>query len=368
MRSLAIGSFAARSFRNLASVAIEPSPRFNVVSGENGQGKTSLLEAIYVACTSRSFRATRLNEIVAHGQEIASVRARIVEAGDEREQSVGLRGGARVVRVDGKRPVTLAAYAVRTPAIAFHPGLMALSMGSGAERRRMLDRIALYVSPASLADGTAYTRAMRARQRTLEVRGTNASDLGDWEALVARHGTALSDARANAAKLLAAAAAKVHESIGRAGARLEIAYARSAPVDESRFRAELAARRAADARRRAASVGPHRDDLRLELDGHPMRGFASQGQHRAVVLALELGEIEVVATSRGARPILLLDDVSSELDLDRTTALLTFVGAQEGQVFLTTTRPALIDSSLFAGSAERRDFRVVNGAVEVATG
>jgi DNA replication and repair protein RecF len=99
-----------------------------------------------------------------------------------------------------------------------------------------------------------------------------------------------------------------------------------------------------------------------------MRGFASQGQHRAVVLALELGEIEVVASSRGARPILLLDDVSSELDLDRTTALLTFVGAQEGQVFLTTTRPALIDSSLFAGSAERRDFRVVNGAVEVATG
>ncbi len=167
MRSLAIESFAARSFRNLASVTIEPSPHFNVVSGDNGQGKTSLLEAIYVACTSRSFRATRANEIVAHGEEVASVRARIREAGDDREQSVGLRGGSRVVRIDGKRPTTLAEYAVRTPAVAFHPGLLELSMGSGSERRRMLDRIALYVSPSSLSEAAAYTRAMRERQRTL---------------------------------------------------------------------------------------------------------------------------------------------------------------------------------------------------------
>jgi DNA replication and repair protein RecF len=106
--------------------------------------------------------------------------------------------------------------------------------------------------------------------------------------------------------------------------------------------------------------------LKLDLGGHAMRGFASQGQHRAAVLSLELGEIEVVARSRGTRPILLLDDVSSELDLERTTALLTFVREQEGQVFLTTTRPDLIDSSLFAGAAERRDFRVVAGHVDVS--
>jgi DNA replication and repair protein RecF len=366
MRSLAIGSFAARSFRNLASISIEPSPHFNVVSGDNGQGKTSLLEAIYVACTSRSFRAARMNEIVAHGEEIASVRARVNEAGDDREQSVGLRGGSRVVRIDGKRPATLADYAVRTPAIAFHPGLLALSMGGGSERRRLLDRIALYVSPGSLAEGAAYTRAMRERQRTLEVRGTTAADLSEWEALVARHGTAVSNARADAARLLAAATTAVFDSIGPVGVRLDVSYSRSAPSDEASFRSELALRRPADARRRAASIGPHRDDLKLDLGGHAMRGFASQGQHRAAVLSLELGEIEVVARSRGTRPILLLDDVSSELDLERTTALLTFVREQEGQVFLTTTRPDLIDSSLFAGAAERRDFRVVAGHVDVS--
>jgi len=364
MRSLAIGSLAARSFRNLASISIEPSPHFNVVSGDNGQGKTSLLEAIYVACTSRSFRAARMNEIVAHGENIASVRARIVEAGDDREQSVGLRGGSRVVRIDGKRPPTLADYAVRTPAIAFHPGLLALTMGGGAERRKMLDRIALYLTPSSLAEGTAYTHAMRERQKTLEVRGTTAPELVDWEVLVARHGTAVSNARQNAAALLAAATSAVFASIGPVGARLDVTYSRSAPDDESAFRSELALRRPADARRRAASIGPHRDDLRLELGGHAMRGFASQGQHRAAVLSLELGEIEVVAQSRGTRPILLLDDVSSELDLERTTALLAFVREQEGQVFLTTTRPDLIDSSLFADGAERRDFRVVAGQIE----
>jgi DNA replication and repair protein RecF len=366
MRSLAIESFAARSFRNLASVSVEPSPHFNVVSGDNGQGKTSLLEAIYVACTSRSFRATRLGEIVSHGQDIASVRARIREAGDDREQSVGLRGGSRVVRIDGKRPATLADYAVRTPVVAFHPGLLELSMGSGAERRRLLDRIALYVSPSSLAEGAAYTRAMRERQRALEVRGTTAIDLNDWEVLVARHGTALSNAREAAARLLAEATSRVFESIGPVDARLDVSFSRSAPADEDHFRVDLASRRVADVKRRAASIGPHRDDLRLELGGHAMRGFASQGQHRAAVLALELGEIEVVAQSRGTRPILLLDDVSSELDLERTTALLTFVREQEGQVFLTTTRPDLIDSSLFAAAAERLDFRVVAGHIDVA--
>src|SRR5258708_2241876 len=103
--------------RNLAAVDLEPGARFNVISGDNGQGKTNLLEAIYVLATSKSFRASKPGELVAHGGELASVRGVLREDGDAREQSVGLEAGARTVRIDGKRPPTLAAYAVRSPII-----------------------------------------------------------------------------------------------------------------------------------------------------------------------------------------------------------------------------------------------------------
>src|SRR5437879_3507646 len=126
MRALAIESLAVRGMRNLASVDLEPGPRFNVISGDNGQGKTNLLEAIYVLCTSKSFRAPRPGDLVAHGGDVASVRGRFREEDSVREQSVGLRAGARTARVDGKRPATLAAYAVLSPVVLFHPGAVTL--------------------------------------------------------------------------------------------------------------------------------------------------------------------------------------------------------------------------------------------------
>ena len=128
------------------------------------------------------------------------------------------------------------------------------------------------------------------------------------------------------------------------------------------FLAALANRRASDMRRGSAGVGPHRDDLSLVIDGHPVRGVASQGQHRAVTLALKSAEIEVVGQARGVRPILLLDDVSSELDRARTAALFSFLREQRGQVFLTTTRPELIDTG--DDGTARQDFVVKNGVVE----
>jgi len=361
MRSLAIESLSVRGMRNLAEVDIEPGPRFNVVSGANGQGKTNLLEAIYVLCTSKSFRTARPGDLVAHGGDVASVRGRFREEDVAREQSVGVRAGARMVRIDAKRPPTLAAYAVTSPVVLFHPGAVTLSSGSGSERRRLLDRVALHLSTEALVAFEGYTRALRERQRALETRGVGASDLSEWEELVARHGAALADARAAAAEKLAAEAIAVFARIGAAGARLEVGYVRTAPSGVDEYRDELARRRAQDLRRGSASIGPHRDDLRIDLDGHPARGVASQGQHRAIVLALELAEIVTIGRARDVRPILLLDDVSSELDRERTAALFAFLREEKGQVFLSTTRAELIDTGAGTGASERRDFEVVAG-------
>jgi len=365
-RELAIESLIPRGFRNLAPAEVPLGPRFNVVSGDNGQGKTNLLEAIYLVATSRSFRTTRPLEMRAHDQEACSVRARIREDGQAREQVVGIRRGAREVRVDGKRSPTLAAYAVLTPVVVFHPGSLQLSMGAGSERRRLMDRLALYQSPASLGDSDAYTKALRGRQRVLEARGEASRDLEHWEELIVRHGVAVTTAREAAVASLAPVAQRTFEGIGAAGLLLQVSYQRGAPVAPEGFRQALADNRVRDRARGSATVGPHRDDVLLELGGRAARGIASQGQHRATVLALELAELELIGQARGVKPVLLLDDVSSELDRSRTLALTRALGAQTGQVVLTTTRPELIETLEGFDPGSRRDFRVVSGTITAA--
>ncbi len=366
MRPLVIEHVSVRRMRNLAEVDVAFGPRFNVVAGDNGQGKTNLLEALYLLATSKSFRASRPGELVEHGGELASVRGTVREGDLGREQSVGVKTGARMVRIDGKRPPSLAAYAVATPIVIFHPGEIALSMAGGSERRRLLDRVGLYLEPASMGELESYTRALRERQRALDVRGPSASDLDQWEELIVRHGLRVMRTRRRAATELSREAERAFKRIAASGLVLTAAYAPGAPEDDARFREELASQRARDQRRGGAGTGPHRDDLTLAIDDHPVRGVASQGQHRAVVLALKAAEVEVVGAARDVRPVLLLDDVSSELDRGRTAALFAFLRAHEGQVFLTTTRPELIDTGAAEGPRDRVDLRVVSGTVRPA--
>jgi DNA replication and repair protein RecF len=370
MRSLAIGSLSIRGFRNIAKVDVELGPHFNVVYGDNGQGKTNLLEAVYVLATSRSFRTAKLPDLVQVGVDTASLRATVDEAGESREQTLGLRRGLRAARIDGKRTPTLAEYALRTPVVVFHAASIDLSSGAGAERRKLLDRVALYLSPASLAELDSYTKAMRARQRVLETRGESAVDLDGWEALMVQHGTATAAARRGAAARLAPSVCSAFDRIGPPGVPLSIEYVGGAPADPGEFLLELRRRRTQDRSRKSATIGPHRDDLKVTLGALPTRGMASQGQHRAVVLALDLAEIEVVTAARGVRPVLLLDDVSSELDRARTAALLDALRDQQGQVILTTTRPELLDgepriddAALGLGAPDQALFEVHRGEI-----
>lgn len=367
VQPLAAKKIALRAFRNLESLDLEPSPRFNVFAGDNGQGKTNLLEALYLGCTTRSFRTSKLGDLAQHGAETTSVKLELEEGvapeAMHREQLVGLRGATRSVKIDGKRPPTLAAYAVRTPVVVFHPGEVALTQGSSGERRKLLDRASLYMEPASLGELDSYLRAIRERQRALEVRGPSARDLDHWETLVVRHGSAVMRIRRRASEALLESARRAFQRIAAPDLVLEGAYQPSAPEDEAAYVQALIASRPADSRRASASIGPHRDELALTINAHAARGTASQGQHRALVLALKAAEIEVVSRARGVRPLLLLDDVSSELDRERTFALMTFLREMEGQVFLTTTRPELIDTGPLATASERADFQVSGGRI-----
>lgn len=371
---LVLVSLALRSFRNLARVDLAPSPRFNVVSGQNGQGKTSLLEAIYFVATSRSFRTHRPAELVSHGASAASVRARFVEEPAiaslpplAREQLAAIDGSRCAVRIDGARPPTLAAFATRSPVIAFHPEEMALSTGPAALRRTLLDRLALFMNAAAADHRARYERALKARQELLRKLGPGASgpEIDAFEQLAARHGAALTRARGEAAAALVTELSAAFHRIAAPDLVLAARYAPGGSADEAEAASELSSGRRVDAVRPAAGFGPHKDDLVLSLGGRRARVVASQGQHRAITLALKAAEVATIGRARGLSPILLLDDVSSELDAERTDALFEFLTEQRGQIFVTTTRRPLIALPAPLAGAERH-FTVAAGEVREA--
>src|SRR5262245_55954408 len=204
---LRLEHLTVRDLRNLAHVDVEPAPRINVIAGDNGHGKTSVLEAIYFAATSRSFRTNTPSELVRHGAERAVVRARFAEHEANgsplaREQVASIAGRRCTVRLDGNRPPSLAAFATRSPVVIFHPDELALPSGPAQGRRTLLDRIALFVDPASADHRTRYARALRARQQILHRQQDATAARGDveaFESLAAEHGAALTRSRERAA-------------------------------------------------------------------------------------------------------------------------------------------------------------------------
>lgn len=381
MKALGIASLAIRNLRNVERADLAALPRFTVLSGHNGQGKTTILEAIYLVCTSKSFRTTKLAEVIAHGTPAASVRATLVEtsalprsegrapdtatgrpAEETREQVLGLEGSRRKVTLDGKRPPSLASYAVKSPVVVFHPGELTLSSGPAGKRRTLLDRVALFVDATSTDHLQRYTEASRARQRLLEMRGPSAPGLEAFEKLMAAHGSAVGRARAEATRRLGGELVRAFGRITREIRPLDARYEPGGPDDEASLERLLAADRERDRRRGSAGAGPHRDDLELRLGGHDVRSDASQGEHRAVTMALKMAELSCIAEARGVQPLLLLDDVSSELDVARTALLFQYLRENQGQILLTTTRPELIDTPSFS-SDERRDYRLEKGVL-----
>lgn len=362
MNPLRFVSLSIRNLRNLTQVDLELAPRLTVIAGDNGQGKTSILEAMYLVATTRSFRTSRLRELVAHGSHTASVRALVDDGTERREQIVGLEGARRRVVYEGKRPKTLASYAVKSPVVVFHPGETTLSSGPAASRRLLLDRIALFVDATSMDHQARYVAASRARQRALQTRGTSATDLEAFEHLMALHGAALSQARREAAARLVENTTQAFARITRRERVVGLRYQPGGPETQEELGESLRKHRERDLHRGSPSHGPHRDDLLIELDGFGARADASQGEHRAITLALKLAELGCIAEARGVYPVLLLDDVSSELDPERTEAFFEALLETPGQIVLTTTRPELIQTPELS-HPERADYCIHQGSL-----
>jgi DNA replication and repair protein RecF len=336
-------------FRNYAALDFEPAPGLNVFAGPNAQGKSNLLEAIAMLATGKSFRARREAELIRAGATHAEIAGEArVPAGTIRLRASIVRGpaGARKTFDVNGASVGFARFLGRARVVTFVPADLQLVAGGPALRRTFLNGALAQLSPAYYRDLARYSKIVQ--QKAALLRGAIAPDrdllLAYNEELLAP-GSALITARAAFVDELAAAARAVYARWPGAAERIDIDYVPNAAA----LGDALAANLDAEVRRKTTLVGPHRDDLRFAIDGRPLDAFGSQGQQRTAVLALKVAEYETMRARAGDAPILLLDDVLSELDAERAGGFLAAVGSFE-QAFLTTTDlPAT-----FAGAARFR--------------
>ena len=358
----------AERFRNLDALRYEPHPRFNIFEGANGQGKTNVLEALAVLAGLRSFRTSRLGECVQFGASQAALGARVLGRGMRVDIGVEIHGQRSRVFVDG-RAVSRSSEALGTlAAVIFCAADLALPHGEPAARRRWIDRAIFGHRPGYLAEVRRFEAALSQRNALLrqadrpefDARALDAYDgvlseagaviRARRRAFVATFGPQLQAEFAAFAAPGRVAALRYEQHAldavtpldsGAADVAADVAAERSAASDlahlAAELRAELVARRRLDLRRGTTSVGPQRDDVGILLDDRPAREHASAGQSRALVIALKIAEIRSLEVTLGEPPVLLLDDLSSELDADRNAAMMHHLDALGGQVFLTTT-------------------------------
>jgi len=335
-----------RDFRSYTDLRFEPEPGVNVLVGDNGMGKTSVLEAIGYLGMLRSFRHVPDEALVRDHADAAVVRGGIgggaSEATVECELPLGRR---RTILYNGKRPQRLADVLIAVPVVAFMPDDLDVIKRGPSMRRDYLDDLASRLWPQAGADLSEFDRALRQRNTLLrhDGRNTDPVTLDVWDERLAASGAKVMIHRRAVATALQPHLMDAYGVIGGTG-DLRWAYRSTwgseGALDEASLaiamRDALGQRRGKDMDVRTTTAGPHRDEPGLDLDGRSTRTRASQGEQRTVALALRIGAHRLIEDLRNLTPILLLDDVFSELDPDRASRVLTLIPA--GQVFVTTAR------------------------------
>jgi DNA replication and repair protein RecF len=332
---------ALRDFRAYHDAQAEFGAGLTVVTGSNGAGKTNLIEALYFGCTGRSCRTANEREVVRFGQRATRVVVQALAEDGPHELSVGFSPGEpKRMRVDGADVERLVEVTERPLVSVFLPDRLELIKGAPALRRAHLDQFVAALWPSRVATRRAYAQTLAQRNALIaRIRaGVGSIDsLASWDMQLAQHGIALMADRRSAVAEVATRFAACCAELGLDG-EPELTYLPRSHVDDAeQLRAELAERIDTDLERGFTGHGPHRDDLVARREGRDLRAYGSQGQQRLALLALLLAEREAIADRRQTAPVMLLDDVMSELDQGRRRALVRLLRATGGQSVITAT-------------------------------
>lgn len=345
-------------FRNYSRFILEPSPGLTVIVGPNARGKTNLLEGIQLLTEGVSFRRPAWGEVIRWGQERAVLS---LEANDgERRREITLRidqPGRRSYTLNGKRKRSPSDISREMPCVTFTPDDLRIVKDSAETRREALDAVGVQLSATYARLKKEYERVVRQRNRLLKQETIDEDGLAVWDERLVALGARLTTHRAGLAAMISQHTTEAYAVISQES-ELQVRYIPSWKRDglagevedgAAAIERHLEVKAQEERARRTTLVGPHRDDISFLMDGKAAREYSSQGQQRSISLAFKMAEVRVVTDVSGARPILLLDDVMSELDASRRVALAGMVGSS-AQTIMTTTNleyftPELLESA-----------------------
>lgn len=355
-----------RNYRNYESFSHPFHSGLNIIHGRNAQGKTNLLEAIYMVCGFRPFPGTKNFELVRFGSAACVAKGEIFAGGGLNEVHVTIRkeNAGRRVRLNGKAVGRVSQHFGRFKVVAFLPSDMEIVKGSPASRRNYVDSVAGALFPSHLKCLRDYQRALGQRNHLL-ASGKKASALSIelWDDQMSRSGAEIIRGRIDVIRMLNRGLGQVYGEHVESDRAAAVSYGYSFERGEDMEKALIEAfsrSLAADRKRGHTTVGPHRDRVGLLIDGRDAARFASQGQSKNLVLALKSCEIRLFSECAEVNPILLLDDITSELDMKRKTFLFKTIAEFPGQVFVTST-----DRNEIPCREEFRSFLVDSGRASV---
>ncbi len=346
-------------FRNLSDLTLIPCEGVNVIYGENAQGKTNLLESMWLFTGMKSFRGAKDSELTGFGKPFARM---------EMDFFAFMREQKAVMTVENSRKATLNGVSLSSAAklmgkchaAVFSPAFLSLVQAGPAERRRFLDMALCQFRPS-------YAQALRVYNRALKQRNSLLSDLyahpeltdllDVWDARLCEAGEEILKARKEYMSVLQIAAGAVYDGLSSSREKLDLIYIKKDdPEDRKSLSQMLLECRREDVFNKTTSVGPHRDDLGIFINGSAARTYGSQGQQRSCAIALKLAEAQILKEKTDEQPVILLDDVMSELDTKRQDYILNHIG--DRQVFITCCDPASI-----LRLCEGKTFEIANGQI-----
>lgn len=342
---------AVADFRNIVMLRIEPGERFNLLHGLNGQGKTNLLEAIYLLGSPRSFRTARLPELIRHGRQSGQVQGTVEAGGVTSRLRLVLEQAGRRVDIDGKGIQRASDLHGKLNAVVFSPDDTGMVRMGPETRRRYLDRAVYTGDIGYLHCWHDYQRILKQRNHLLKLADRSGMDV--WTEKLAEAGAEVIERRLQFVEQLNIRQKQHYAAISGGSEESGISYRPDGVSSGQRdsIKPELLElfkrHERADERAGTTTAGPHRDDLQFLLDQKSLKAFGSQGQQKSFVLALKMAEMDHLEETFGDSPLLLLDDMSSELDARRNGNLMEFLVARNLQVFITTTErsPAILGAA-----------------------
>lgn len=345
-----------RGFRCLHELDLHPEPGVNVIRGRNAQGKTSVLEAILFATTSKSHRTNTESELLQHGAEGFQIRLEADRGDRDLVLETNWWQGQKRIKINGVAQPRLSELLGKAPVVFFAPEDIGLVKGGAGVRRRYIDMALSQVSPVYLGALQKYRQVLRQRNELLRQPKVDSTLLGVWDEQLCGEAKRLMSEREAYLEELSGYATEAYQQISDAEA-LRVSYRADTPA--GRLADVLRDKRESDIRHRQTQHGPHRDEVVITIGDTPARNFGSQGQQKSAALALRLAELRLAHARMATYPVLLLDEVVAELDAERTQRLFRAIPA-EVQCMLTTTD---LDHDLVAAERAATNFVIEDGAL-----